>query len=245
MTTEEKCFAITAAFEGGGYGALSGNFDGQGISFGFLQWNLGRGTLQPLLLAMYAEGPATFVRCFTQPVETAPFNSQTVNLAPDILRVCRELGPDGAVAWAEGRQDSGHRLLPHWVKAFKAISAEPGFQKLQRRHAAPYMNRARGYMATFGFKTERALALLFDICVQMGSIGPGSRARYAAATVGRKLAEPQKLEALARTVAPQGGRWAADVLSRKLTIALGKGIVHGRPYNIAKDFGLADGPLVF
>ena len=36
-TSEEKAFAVTAAFEGGqGYQNLTGNFDGQGLSFGFL-----------------------------------------------------------------------------------------------------------------------------------------------------------------------------------------------------------------
>ena len=49
-----RCLAITASFETG-VGApdcfcgISGDFDGQGISFGVLQWNFGQGSLQPLL----------------------------------------------------------------------------------------------------------------------------------------------------------------------------------------------------
>ena len=49
---------------------------------------------------------------------------------------------------------------------------------------------------------------------------------------------------MARAIAPQGGRWAADVLSRKRTIALGAGVVHGRPYNLERDFGITTGPIV-
>lgn len=38
MNSEEKCYAITGAFEGkGGFANVSGNFDGMGISFGLLQ----------------------------------------------------------------------------------------------------------------------------------------------------------------------------------------------------------------
>ena len=34
---------------------VAGDFDGQGISFGALQWNLGQGTLQPLLSEMFEQ----------------------------------------------------------------------------------------------------------------------------------------------------------------------------------------------
>ena len=52
-----RCLALTGTFETSSasplcFSSLSGDFDGQGISFGALQWNLGRGTLQPLLKAM-------------------------------------------------------------------------------------------------------------------------------------------------------------------------------------------------
>jgi hypothetical protein len=44
---------ITGSFEGSsGWENLAGNFDGQGISLGLNQQNLGQGTLQPILIAM-------------------------------------------------------------------------------------------------------------------------------------------------------------------------------------------------
>lgn len=47
-----KIAALIYSFEGSSYTKLSGNFDGQGISYGLLQWNFGQGTLQPLLISM-------------------------------------------------------------------------------------------------------------------------------------------------------------------------------------------------
>jgi hypothetical protein len=242
MTTSlEKAFAITAAFEGGGYSTLSGSFDGMGISFGFLQYNLGTGTLQPLLRDMAAADRAEFSRCCTQPVADAPFNGKPVDLSNQILEVCA-MPAHAAVRWAIARQDGGHRLLPHWTACFKALAAVPKFQGIQRKHAQRYVDDAIGIMRHYGFKSERALALCFDITVQMGSVTSPSDSRYIAST-GANQTEQQRLEMLARAIAPQAGRWANDVLARKLTIARGLGVVHGRPYNLARDFGLSDGPV--
>ena len=43
---------ITGSFEGGGWSNLANNFDGQGISLGLNQQNLGQGTLQPIFKVM-------------------------------------------------------------------------------------------------------------------------------------------------------------------------------------------------
>jgi hypothetical protein len=48
-----KALTITSFFEGW----LAGNFDGQGMSYGYLQWNFGSGTLQPLFLRLFNEFP--------------------------------------------------------------------------------------------------------------------------------------------------------------------------------------------
>ena len=46
---------MQARREGQRFAALSGDFDGQGLSLGVCQWNLGQGTLQALLRAMDAD----------------------------------------------------------------------------------------------------------------------------------------------------------------------------------------------
>ena len=53
-----RCLALTSSFETGSmppecFCGITGDFDGQGISFGALQWNLGQGSLQPLLQEMF------------------------------------------------------------------------------------------------------------------------------------------------------------------------------------------------
>lgn len=55
-----RCLALTGAFETGTgvpdcFCGISGDFDGQGISFGVLQWNFGQGSLQPLLQEMVTQ----------------------------------------------------------------------------------------------------------------------------------------------------------------------------------------------
>lgn len=236
MNSETKAWAVTMAFEGGGYTNLSGSFDGMGVSFGALQWNLGKGTLQALLKRMNQEYPVEFRRACD-----VPGGPEGYDLGLELLKIAA-MPPSAAVKWAEERQDAGHRFKPeykHWVTVFRGLGAVPQLQAVQRAAGSPYMATAKRYMAQLGFRSERALCLLFDIAVQMGSIKAQSMARYNAACVENKGAsEELRLALLARAVAPQGGRWANDVLSRKLTIARGAGIVHGRSYHLERDFGV-------
>lgn len=57
---------ITGSFEGReGWKNITGNFDGQGLSLGLMQQNLGQGTLQPLLIEMYKQNNATLISLFS------------------------------------------------------------------------------------------------------------------------------------------------------------------------------------
>lgn len=63
---------ITGSFEGNvGWKNIAGNFDGQGISLGLMQQNLGQGTLQPLLINMYRRQVSTMLSNFN----SSQFNS--------------------------------------------------------------------------------------------------------------------------------------------------------------------------
>lgn len=53
----QKAINITTSFEGKGYETIAGNFDGQGLSLGMFQWNVGKGTLQPMLKQFMEENP--------------------------------------------------------------------------------------------------------------------------------------------------------------------------------------------
>ena len=57
---------ITGSFEGeGSWSSLGGNFDGQGLSMGLLQQNLGQGTLQPIWLDVLTASPELMQTTFS------------------------------------------------------------------------------------------------------------------------------------------------------------------------------------
>lgn len=227
--SEIKCLAVTSAFEGAGWGGVDDAGDRMGWSAFALQWNAGQGTLQPLLRDMYAAGRQTFAKCCTQPVDQ--YGGKLTDLSCALLTMAN-MGNDQAVAWCNARRGTGGQPLAHWRAAFKALGAEPGFRAIQLQHARPYMNRARAYMVSFEFRSERALALMFDHCVQCGSLSDGTFTRYNA-NITAGMTERQKLAVLAEAMGPQGGEYAGDVWSRRRTIAHGTGEVHEGQFNLA------------
>ena len=240
IATELKCWLLTPSFEGCGYTGLTGNFDGQGWSWGLLSWAAGQGTLQPLIKAMHDAGPETFQRCCTVGVA----GRGVVDLSPDLLAWC-EMPTDEGVLWAAGRcYPSGNKEpLPHWVAVFKNLGEIPGFQAIQRQHGASYMASAHRMAGILGFKTERGLALCFDIAVQDGSIKPAALAAYQ--KTDAESPEEGRLIALANAVADAADQeFREDVRARKITIARGTGIVHGRTYDLAEWPGITLGPIV-
>ncbi len=238
MTTEEKCWLLTGTFEGNGYTGLTGNFDGQGWSFGLLSWACGQGTLQPMIRAMHDAGAETFQKCCT--VEVA--GRGIVDLSPDLLAWCA-MPVDEAVLWAASRcqDDPEKHPLPHWTAAFKSLGEVPGFQAIQRQHGASYMDTAHRIARNLGFESERGLALCFDIAVQDGSVKPEALAAFQ--KTDPSSPEESRLIALAHAVA-DASAFPADVASRKMCIATGAGVVHGVAYSIAKWPGLTLGPIV-
>jgi hypothetical protein len=66
-----RCLALTGSFETNApipdcFAGLSGDFDGQGLSLGALQWNLGQGSLQPLLKEMGKKHPKILKEIFDE-----------------------------------------------------------------------------------------------------------------------------------------------------------------------------------
>ena len=103
--------------------------------------------------------------------------------------------------------------------------------------------------ADFGLTTERGAALMFDICVQNGSISSAVRAQILADFAGLApapavLLEVEKMRSIARRrAAACKPQFSNDVLIRKLTIAEGRGAVHGLPYDLEEQFGLRLEPI--
>lgn len=230
----ERCLALTGAFETSArfpdcYCGLAGDFDGQGISFGVVQWNIGQGTLQPLLSEMLAAH---------RDVATSLFHD---NLDP-LSRMLASPLPD-QLAWTRSIQDPiRHNIFEPWKGLFAALGRTAEFQAIQTEHASALHDTALLLCRQFGVTSERALALMFDIRVQNGTIGAAVeekiRADFAALPAGGDN-EVAKLQSIAnRRAEAANPAYVEDVRTRKLAITNGTGTVHGVTYDLEHQFGI-------
>ncbi len=233
---EKRCLALTGSFETGQpppdcFAGLSGDFDGQGISLGVCQWNFGQGSLQPLLQEIDQTHPE---------VVDAVFEDH----AAEFRAVLGE-SQDEQMNWARSVQDGQHNVLDPWNGMLKALCRRPEFQAIQTSHAGSLAAAARALCAEFGVRSQRALALLFDIKVQNGSISDIVKAQitgdFAALTPSGNADadEVARLRIIAnRRAEAANPKWVEDVRTRKLTIANGQGTVHGRVYDLQEQYGI-------
>jgi hypothetical protein len=227
-----RVVSLTIAFEQGEvspaeyFGIVSGDFDGHGLSFGILQWNLGSCSLQPLLEAFRRKDNARFQTImetdadFMEQVIEAPCN-EAPSLARRVL-----LDADGQVQ-------------EPWITRFRALGRERVFQEIQVQYMLPRVQKAYSLADEFGFHSERAVALFFDILVQNGGIPPLVRTQYEQdiqdieRSLGRTLDEVERMRLLANRQAEAANpKWVDTVRARKLTIVHGEGSVNGINYNL-------------
>jgi hypothetical protein len=236
----EKCLSITGAFEGASFGGAVGNFDGAGISAFILQWNLGQRTLQPLIADMYSGNPKLF--------ESIAKDKSSL-IVKTMLSVERDdyqafvdevtTGKDYEPVQNSTKYFRGKTSIKmEWKKIF--FNLGNAFKDRQVIAAQKYFDAAIESAKQFGLKTERSLAFMFDQCVQRGR-----------ASIADELKEYKNQELFAderdvlkfilRNDLPDfSERWRIDVESRRMTIINGNGIVHGKNYDLDKDFGLSD-----
>ena len=237
QSLDYRCLALTGSFETNlpipdCFAGLSGDFDGQGISFGALQWNLGQGSLQPLLQEMNQSSPQVLQAIFDQ----------------DYAELVAMLGAglEDQLAWARSIQDTNRRrVVEPWLGQFKALGRHPEFQAIEVKDAARLYQAALGLCAAYGVSSQRAVALMFDIKVQNGSINAVVQSQIMQdfqqldpALTGDDL-EVARLRIIAnRRAEAANPRWVEDVRARKLTIANGQGTVHGNSYNLEEQYGI-------
>lgn len=238
-----RCLEATATFETSRtpphcYGVAAGNFDGMGMSWGALQWNPGTGTLQALMLDIEARHPGLIVK-------------HLGDLGGSMLDVFRSTTDRKKhIAWAESfqtRTANGSLVITGQPEAaFMALGLQPEVQAAQMRSAAGYYRRALSWMQPLGVQSERAVALLFDIAVQNGSIGEQTwdaimEAQKAVPVLSERRTqqwEAAVLRSVARLRAEAAlPRWRENVLARKMALADGYGIVHRRTYR-EEDFDI-------
>jgi hypothetical protein len=232
----QRCLALTGAFETSVgipdcFAGLTGDFDGQGISFGVAQWNIGQGTLQPLLSEMVTQNEDLMTNLFHE------------NL--DDLKTMLAGQLSAQLAWARSIQDPArHNIFEPWQGLFKALGRTPECQAVQVERAASIHQAAVGLCVRFGVTSERAMALMFDIRVQNGSISAATEATIRADFASIAPGSPSDMEvARLRSIANRRAeaanpQFVEDVRTRKLTIANGTGVVHGVSYDLERQFGI-------
>ena len=236
-----RCMALTGSFETNNslpdcFAGLSGDFDGQGISFGVLQWNLGQGSLQPLLQKIIKIEPKIVESIFAQNYEE--------------LKSMLAASKSKQMGWARSIQNLKHMINEPWKGHFKTLGRQPLFQDFQVESATRLFSSARAVCRDFGLLSARAVALMFDIKVQNGSISKLVKEQirldfaHVDPTLSSNDTEVERLRIIAnRRASAAKAEWVEDVRTRKLTIANGQGTVHGNFYDLKQQYGLGLEPF--
>lgn len=206
----QKAIKITGYFEGSGYTTITGNFDGQGISIGFLQWNARQGTLQPLIQIFLNE-----------------YSNVAIHVFGDAKQQLQDALNNDFLQFAISINDSKNNIIEPWYSMFYAMCSTPEFQQIQDDAAAWYKNKAISMCEQWNLTTDRAFCLAFDIAVQCGGL-----AYY-------DMIETEYIERLkswAEVAALRANqRWADDVRKRKYAIVYGCDQGRGWPDDVQFD----------
>jgi hypothetical protein len=226
----ERSLALTGSFETGKlppdcFSALAGDFDGQGISFGALQWNIGQGSLQPLFRQMFEKHASVVQNIFNQHMDKLA--SLTDASLPAQLVFCRSIQVKG-------------RIQEPWQAMLTALGRTPECWAVQTNLAAKAYQSALRLCNQFGLTSERGVALMFDIITQNGSISAPVKAQILADYAPGE--EPRMVSIADRVAQAANPKYRDDVHARKLLIATGQGSVHGIHYDLAGTFNLTLNP---
>lgn len=223
----QKAINISASFEGNGYTNITGNFDGQGLSLGIIQWNIGQGSLQPLL--------NSFVN---------KHNNQAKEIFGDnyaTLVKALQGSKQDQMKWAKSINDNRNRIKPDWKAQLIAMCNTKEFQEIQNKAMVKTINKAYSIASDFNLKSERGLALAFDIAVQNGGFTKERTKLIQQKIKKGNLSEQEALKVIAQAAVDKSrDEYQNDVKSRKFTIVNGTGTVHGKHYNLEREFGLTN-----
>ena len=244
----ELCLKVSGGFESGtgpSYTTVSGNFDGQGMSAGILQWNAGQGTLQPLVRAignaMGWDKAKTFFSSDIQAFSQLPAGAPAIQWCLDkyIASGSKNLDPSAAQRW------SIFLSQPESIAAQVQIASNGVLAHAQREvnaYAPDYVNDTRPYAFFFDLVTQEGGMTvgkftvppipagqldidISDVLAFAQANNPACHDLWEAATANDSEAELLLHYAYARAMlANPLYQW--DTLSRRGTIACRVGIVH-------------------
>jgi len=229
----ERALAVTAAFEGHGFGLVAGNYDGAGITWGIIGFTLASGNVAALVLEAEKQAPGCLERAFAAK-------------ARELVRVLA--APRATqLAWADAISAGARKtsVREPWRSGFRRLGELPEVQALQLdRVDAAYFQPARRTAHDLGLRTELGLALCFDVHVQNGGVAAKTRDRIRGELAAQPIHKERELRTIVANAVADASRaeYREDVRSRKLTLATGAGKVHGATY-VLRNWGLDSSPL--
>jgi hypothetical protein len=221
---QDLALRTSTFFEGGkpmNYQAAVGDFDGQGMSFGLIQWNFGRGTLGPLLKQMLQADGAAFAGCFDPSTDYDTLKSAI--LSGDI---------PGQMSWARSQQSANTTA---WKAAFTALGSNAKFNQIQLQYAI-HDYHANAILVIANLRNLNSALMtnvevpsyvaIFDLCVQQGGIHKAMDA------IKAKIAEtPPAFQLDLLKIAVQQRALAADPASIADCMSRRMGILTGKPFS--------------
>lgn len=209
------------------FGASSGNFDGQGLSFGALQENFGTYTLQPIMKNMFTLHNDVVLKAFNG-------DMTSYNTFKDVIM---NKTKEEQVAWGDSisNPNDKYQVVEPWKTYFKKIGTSKECIDEQIKASKWYYDQAEKYYKTFGLWTKRGYALMFDIFVQSGAISDKTRDLILSdfksmntKNMTKEQIETKKMNIIVnRRAEDVPAQWRATWKSRKSVIANGSGVVLG------------------
>ena len=238
------CLSVSGAFENGGgasYDTVAGNFDGNGLSVGILQWNAGQGTLQTLLIKIsetmgWDTMQAYFKSSIHQLALSKPADAIAFCLDHYIETGTKNVDPAAKVIWQTFLNQ------PTCIAAQVALAQQTVLahaQRLVTQYTPTYNDRTRAYAFFFDVVTqEGGMAVghtevppisgtpdISDVIAFANANNAICAGIWAAHTSGDSLAQLLLHYGYARAMlANPAYRW--DTCARRGTIACRSGIVH-------------------
>lgn len=234
-----KALEITGGFEGRGFDQVTGDFDGQGISAGILQWCYGQDSLQMKILLPYLKRHGSIDEKFGFPW-------------PGIDSTATMQG-ERAVSYARAHMLVGAKVKMEWEACWRRFLNDHDTNQIQTEAAADVGSKAEHIARDWGLDSLRSFCFFFDIVTQNGSMKEVKREppnlmkclavcdgphRPANRTIWRELllnASNEQLilfDAAYERALISRPTFFQDVLARKGTIALGRGVVHGKSWDL-------------
>ena len=204
---------ISAGFEGGGFDNVAGNFDGQGVSAGILQWNLGQGTLQPLLKKYGPTGDALI--------------DQVARLAPTdaIALVDAHWTPEWKAKWKA-------LMGSAWMTTIQLGAAEPIGAHALKLQVEWGMTSNQSFCWFFDVCVQNGSLKIPkpDETPNYKLANPKNLTLWGGLTLTAEQICLMSASYERAIVAREG--YQADIFNRKGTIAAGTGYVHGKLFHL-------------